>query len=113
MEKSKKGQPYQLFGAMGLTREEFEDWFNSWEKRYEKEGLEDSLPEIPNETKNKINEYIKGEHTIKEMYNYVETLLIGIGYDPKIARETALAELIFQIIKPIELLYFMRSLHKD
>jgi len=110
---NKKRQLYQLFGELGITEEKFKEWFYKWVYRYEHGDLkvspEDFLPKIPKETEHKVNEYIKGEHTIREMFDYLENLYMDVLLDKELARETALSELIFRIMKPSELLYLVKN----
>jgi hypothetical protein len=111
---NKKRQLYRLFRELDITEEQFKKCFNKWAKRFEDGGLEtspeDYLPKFSNKIEREADEYKKGEHTFREIYDYLTTLYTGVVLDKELAGEMALFELILSIMKTSELLYLMKSI---
>jgi len=110
-----------MLGVLGIKQKDFEDWFIKWVSRYENGGFEyspeDSLPKFSNKIEGERNKFLKGylegERSTTEVYDYLWNLYEGVLLNKELAKEMALADMIFSIIKPSELLYLMGGLVRN
>jgi len=116
---NKKKELYQLFGTLGITQKEFEDWYNRWKTKFENKEheteYEKSLPKLSEKDvcamDREINKYLaeNHEHNIKAINNFIQKVYMKYGFNKEEAKEMAFTELIFRIMSPVELTYFMKN----
>jgi len=98
-----------------IEEEEFKEWFREWSGKFESKEFEreyeKSLPKIPeekiDEIEEKIDVYLKEKHSKKDTFNFIKNIYKEAGYSDEQVEEMILPTLIFRVITSKELYYLM------